>query len=492
MIRTFLCFIALISTFQCIAQDYLDLVRMSQTQTSGSARFEAMAGSFGALGSDLSCAAINPAGYGRFSSSTFGTSFQNTTIHNQTEFNGTFNENTLNSFKMNSLGVVLVSDVSERNHGFIFNQVGFSYNRIQNFKDYFQYSGQQFSSLLDQFCSNAYGYIPADLNLFFPFSTDLAWNTYAIDEDGNGGYVPRLTNSDVIHDRRVSNDGAINEFNLNLSTNYINKLYIGGNLGFRGAKYTEDYYHSEHSINTNGVTLDSFQYEYHLKTKGTGINLKLGAIYLPQENLRFGLSIHTNTFFQFTDDFSADMVAYHKDTTYRIDQLMKPTGNYKYRLRTPPKVIGSFAYVFGTRGCVNLDLEYLSYGWAHFRTTTDQAYAAYDYKIENAEAKQLLRSVINVRLGAELVFQSQYFIRAGLANYPSAYDKSSLEVQNTKKWKQNIQILSAGLGFKWKQNRLDLALKLDSRKIFYYAFPASLTAITAERTGIILNYSLAF
>ena len=47
------------------AQDVRDIVRFSETQVSGSARFEAMAGSFGALGADLSCAAINPAGFGR-------------------------------------------------------------------------------------------------------------------------------------------------------------------------------------------------------------------------------------------------------------------------------------------------------------------------------------------------------------------------------------------------------------------------------------------
>lgn len=51
------------------SQNETDLYRYSRTTYGGSARFESMAGSFGALGADMSCSQTNPAGMGRFSSS---------------------------------------------------------------------------------------------------------------------------------------------------------------------------------------------------------------------------------------------------------------------------------------------------------------------------------------------------------------------------------------------------------------------------------------
>lgn len=475
--------LGLLFNFQ--AQDVRDLVRFSETKVYGSARFESMGGAFGALGADLSSAAINPAGYGRYSSAVFGFGFQNTSILNRATFANTETNNSLNSFKMNNLGFVLTTDVSERNSGFIFKQIGVSYNRIQDFKDEFNYTGQQYSSLLDHFASMANQLEPNEIYDNLPFSSALAWDTYAIDPDGNGGYYPTLSNADVIHRRKVSTKGGISEYNVTISGNYMNKLYIGGNLGYRSAKYEENYQHAEFSTNSEGFSLDSFQYQYHLKTKGNGTNLKLGVIYLPIQSLRLGLSFHTPTFFEFDDDFDADMVSYHKDTTYRIDKDFVPVGFYKYRLRTPTRLIASAAYVFQTRGCISGDFELVNYKWAHLKSTKDVEYQPFDYSEINDEAKLQTRTVLNIRLGGELVFNSQYFIRGGFALFPSAYSQNSNVVNGTK-------VFTGGLGFKWSKHALDLALKIEHRNYDYYAFPESLTQVRSFRNGIILNYSISF
>jgi hypothetical protein len=467
------------------SQDVRDLVRFSETQVYGSARFEAMAGSFGALGADLSTAAINPAGFGRYSSSTASLAFQNTSILNKAVFSGTETQNSLNSFKLNNLGFVLTNDASEQNKGFLYNQIGFSYNRIQNFKDNFSYSGQQFSSLLDYFCTIGDQISPSDIYSTHPFSTALAWDTYAIDENGSGGYVPRLNYADVIHRRTIESVGGISEYNFTMSTNYMNKLYIGGNLGLRTAKFDETYYHHEIATNSEGLSLDSFQYQYHLKTKGSGTNFKLGIIYLPIENIRLGLSFHTPTFFEFTDNFDADMISYHKDTVHSIPAQYKPYGDYKYRLRTPAKLIGSFAIVLGTHASINADLEVVNYKWAHLKTTTDEAFEPFDYSDINKDARSQLRTVVNMRLGGEVVFNSQYFLRGGIAIYPSAYNQDLNPSKGT-------QIFSGGLGFKWKNKSIDLALKVEHQNYNYYAFPESLTVVNSFRNGIILNYSVGF
>ena len=480
----FPCFYFLSFTF--VAQDVRDLVRFSQTQVFGSARFESMAGSFGALGADLSTSSINPAGYGRYSSSSFGATFANTYTKNSSNFNETITDRSLNAFRLNNIGLVFTNDVSQSNRGFIFQQFGFSYNRVENFKDDIDYEGQQLTSLLDHFATSASGMTVDDLYNNLAFTSGLAWDTYAIDPNGSGGYFARIDQgSNVRHRRNVGTRGGMSEYNFNLSGNYMNKLYVGANVGLRTGRYQEDYYHSEQLINSPGSTLDSFQYEYHLKTKGSGGNLKIGAIYLPAERLRLGLSIHSPTYFEFKDEYSSDMIGFHTDTTYYIQEEYKPEGNYKYRLRTPPKVVSSLAYIFGTRGAINVDLEWVNYKWAHLRTTLDENYSPFNYSGINEQAKAQVRNVLNLRIGGELVFQSQYFFRAGYALYPSAYDPKILSVKST-------QVFSGGLGFKWKKNSLDLSIKLDQRNYNYFAFPESTTVVEAKRTMFSINYQVSF
>ncbi|MCE3294546.1 MAG: hypothetical protein K0R65_260 [Crocinitomicaceae bacterium] len=475
------------------SQDVLDIVRFSETQVFGSARFEGMAGSFGALGADLSSSSINPAGYGRYSSSTFGMGFQNTSITNKAEFNGLESLTKLNSFKLNNLGFVFTNDISEQNRGFVFSQVGFSFVRIQNFRDDFSYQGQQFSSLLDDFAGSANGMTVDEMYANLPFTSALAWDTYTIDPDPmvDNAYVPVLgADDEVYHRRSVENYGGISDYNLNISGNYMNKLYIGGSFSLRSGKYTEDYYHHERVIDPD-YSLDSFDYEYHLETKGSGINLKFGAIYLPNERIRLGLSVHTPTFFSFKDKLSTNMVSYHIDTVYRIDESWIPVNNNKFRLRTPPKVVGSVAYVFGTRGCINVDLEYVNYDLAHLRGTTDSLYEFVNYSAQNKESRQQLRSVINLRVGGELVFNSQYFIRGGFALYPSAYDRD-LYKDAPEFAPKGTQVYSGGLGFRWRKSSIDVALRVEHRNYNYYAYNNSLTVVNSFKNGIVFNYALNF
>ncbi|TNE54410.1 MAG: hypothetical protein EP338_07410 [Bacteroidetes bacterium] len=481
-----LLFFTILAAPMVLGQDVRDLVRFSQTQTYGSARFEAMAGSFGALGADLSTSTINPAGYGRYSSSTFGMSFGHNYTRNSVLFNGIKSEEKVNAFRLNNLGFVLTNDISKNNKGFIFNQFGFSYNRIENFKDAFHYKGQQYRSLLDHFASSANGMSVNDLYTSLAFTSGLAWDTYAIDPNGSGGYFPRLDQgAEVIHQRSVNTRGGMSEYNFSASGNYMNKLYVGFNWGIRTGRYIEDYEHREEVVNNNFNSLDSFQYEYHLKTRGSGNIFRIGAIYLPIEQLRMGLSIHTPSFFEFKDEFSADMVSYHKDTTYYVLEEYKPEGEYKYRLRTPPKLVASLAYVFGTRGAINVDAEWMGYGLAHLKTTQDENYEPYDYSDINREARDQVRSVINLRVGGELVFHSQYFLRAGYAIYPSAYKEDLYHIKP-------IQIYSFGLGFKWKRSSLDFAFRFEERNYPYFAFPESSVDLSSQRQLFSLNYQIGF
>lgn len=485
MKKVFFCLFAFYSVSHAVAQNVNDLVRYSNIQLQGSARFEAMAGSFGALGSDISTALINPAGYGRFSSSQFHAGLNYNGIQNTNTFQGVVTETSRNPVRPSSIGIVLVNDISRRNKGFLYSQIGFVYNRVDNFTNTIAYKGKLYNSLLDGFAADGNQLSPGSLP---PFSTNLAWETYAIDPNGSGGYTPRLTAQDTMfHNRRIESKGGVSEYTFSYSTNYINKLYFGVNWGIRTIRYTENYTHRE-MLDNASLSLDSFNYQYNLMTRGSGSNLKIGVIYLPFESLRLGLSAHTPTFYSLRDQWSADMTSYHGDTVYSISKDMIPTGDYKYRLRTPARFTGSVAYVFGTRGSINVDLEYVNYQWANLRSTKDAAYnpPPNEYSDQNKEADDLLRPVLNLRVGGELVFQGQYFVRAGYAYYPQPY-KENFAAGTT-----GSSTYSIGAGIKLNRSSIDLAYKIQDRKYNYYAFNESRTQISSVTQGLVLCYSLSF
>ena len=56
-----------------------------------------------------------------------------------------------------------------------------------------------------------------------------------------------------------------------------------------------------------GYTGGSFTHTDYLRTKGTGVNLKAGAIYRPIDALRLGFAIHTPTFYGLNDQYSQNI-----------------------------------------------------------------------------------------------------------------------------------------------------------------------------------------
>lgn len=470
------------------AQTELDLYRFSNTFNEGSARFESMGGSFGALGADLGCARINPAGFGRYSSSQFSFGFSNVFLGNRATFKGTETNSSDYKFRLSNMGFIGCEDISGKRNGFLYHQFGIGYTGIANFGNTVKYAGQQFESLLDGFCAQAAGIAPEDLSQSnYAFSTSLAYETYAIDFDNSTfEYRPRLTSGDMRHSRTITAKGGMNELFFAYSTNYLNKLYLGANLGVQFIRYLENTVHHEELIDTTDVSLRSFDYIYNLKTNGNGTNLKIGAIYLPIDNVRFGLALHTPTFFTLTDNWGADMVAQHDDTTIAVPETFKPTGNYKYRMRTPGRIVGSFAYIFGTKGCVNIDIEYLDYRWANFRSTTDQTYEATDYRPQNQAADDRFKPVVNIRVGGELVVLNNLFIRGGYGYFPIG-DKALIEKGN-----RFDQLIAGGAGIRLNNWTIDAGLRLLQQTKDYVAFEKSEAEIRTNQLYFVLNAQVKF
>jgi hypothetical protein len=470
-----------------LGQNETDLYRFSRTAYNGSARFEAMGGSFGALGADISSSQINPAGFGRFSTSQVGLSVYGGNNSSKSTFNETITKDNAGIGGLSNFAVVITEDVSEESRGILYKQFGFGMNRIDHFTNNIHYRGQQYSSLLDDFTGQANGVEPEYLNYYYPFSTFMAYETYALNYDsGSQSYYSLLNSGDVIHDRLIESKGGQTELFLSYSVNYLNKLYVGANVGFKHHKYSEFITHREELTDTSGTSMRAFEYSYDLTTKGWGANLKIGAIYLFSESFRVGLAVHTPTFSELTDVWSANMSTEFVDSISTLKPDLIPTGNYKYKIRNPFKLIGSVAYVFGTRGCMNIDAEFIDYRMAHFRSTTDEAYSPYNYKIENDYAKTVFKPAVNLRIGGEFILMSTIYVRGGVGYYGRAF-KALNEVENS-----SDLFLSGGFGLKSKKYQMDIAYKHRVSSKNYYAFTNSTTLVNQNTNQVTLSLAFFF
>ena len=471
-------------------QNETDALRFSQSFFGGTARTAGMAGSFGALGADLSVAATNPGGLGRFTQNQAAISFVNNTATGNSRFNNTESSFSGNSTRLSNFGVLFVSKGKKQTSNWRNTQFGFTYNRIADFSSNMRYEGQQYESLLEHFAGIAQGVPPEDIYSWHPFQTALAYNTYALDYDPlTGAYVPRLSSGDMYHKRSIRTRGGIAEYGLSLAGNYKDKLYVGGSLNFQNTRYFESFSHSEELLDPQGVSLRSFTYDWDLTSKALGINLKLGAIYAPVEQIRFGLAFHTPTALRFNESYSADMVAVHDDNTYTIPANTVPQGTFNYRFRNPMRLIGSVAYVFMRRGAINVDVEMARMNRAEFRSSSDPL-NQYNFINENQVTLNTYRTTINFRIGAEYALTPFLFGRVGFAYYASPYDKS---IEN---YGGSNLFYTAGLGYRWNKLFVDIAYRLHQSKLEYFAFdpqnPNNRVNFDLQKHAVFLTVGLRF
>src|SRR5690606_5327705 len=115
------------------SQDLTDAVRFGREELSGTARFTAMSGAFGALGGDLTSIGINPAGSAVFLGSTSTLSLQVENNRNRSFYRNGLTENSEAEFDLNQAGVVFVFPNPDTSSGFHKFTLGIQYDQIANF-----------------------------------------------------------------------------------------------------------------------------------------------------------------------------------------------------------------------------------------------------------------------------------------------------------------------------------------------------------------------
>lgn len=113
------------------AQTEYDALKLTQTELSGSARYMAMGGAFGALGGDATALKDNPAGLGVYRSSEIALSL-NSMIQNTTStWGSTQSTEDLYKTKLNSFSYVMTMPRwEEKSSGLLSSNFSFTFNKI--------------------------------------------------------------------------------------------------------------------------------------------------------------------------------------------------------------------------------------------------------------------------------------------------------------------------------------------------------------------------
>lgn len=468
-----------------------DALRLSMSYFGGSARNMATAGALSAMGGDFSFAGQNPAGLGRFTKSNFSFTPNIELPSTQATFNG--NSTTSNGANLNIGNVSYIKayelDPNQFNNWYSV-QMGIGMNRVKSFNDEIEYNGSSDSSILHSFIKEANGTPQAFIYSDHAFTAGLAYDVYAIDPGAfDGEYTTQFQQGLAQHKRVIQRKGGINEFNLfTISGNYANKLLVGASFNGILTSYTEYLDHEESYVDSLNY-LKSIDYTGELDIRGRGLNARIGAIYMPVESVRLGLAVETPTLFWMKDYWTNNMTAVDGSGAKFVESEFVPSGSYEYKIRTPFKANFSAAYVHKKFGTIGGEVEYVDYRSAKLNDRRNTLFP-YDFAAENTQIRNIYKSVINFKIGAEGRITKRLYARAGYAYYGTPYTQESGNAQTP------VSFITGGAGYNFGIVYLDAAYVLQSRREDYYAYDptisGSYSSFDVKNSQIVLTIGARF
>jgi len=488
----FFILIALFISVYSFGQGEMDAYRMSKTDLSGTARGQAMGGAFGALGGDVTGVAINPAGIGIYRSSEVILNLGLTFNQTNALFQGIENTKGNTTFNCNNFAYI-GSFPLENNKGDYSINFGFHYNRLKDFNRKYYISGtgmgssltdyiaditqlqqiqhtwwDQNSVIADQFYANGN---PHWLSI-------LGWNTWMINpiNGTNSGYESFLEPGETVDPKlNVSESGSIGAYDFTLGANLNNKLYLGGTITYTDISYDASISYGEEFQNGGGFNLNN-----GYSTRGSGIQLKIGAILRPTDAFRFGVSYQSPTWSNLTDYFLGTLAPYgvYDNNNNLVTSVSTPSNaSNSYNFRTPDIWTFSAAYIFGQSALLSVDYEYKNYSKMRFspRFIND-----YDFSNENQYIREDFGSASTIRVGGEYRFTPQFSGRLGTAwmqhPYDSQFKNGNVQVMmpgtiSNYTLDGNTLYLTGGVGYRFTpQFYIDLALVYRTQEADAYFF----------------------
>lgn len=486
------------------AQNIDDVLRYSTENLQGTARFQAMSGAFGALGGDLSALNVNPAGSAVFNNSLFTVSGSNYNINTDAVYFNSTRNRELNSLELNQVGGVFIFNSTNQDSDWKKMALAINYDLVQNFDREFRASGasnqgidnyflsfaqgKPFGSLLLQegeFIEEAY----LDIGSSLGFGTQQAFLGYfggvidPMDEtnDSNTQYVSNAVYNSIINqDYFQSTSGYNSKFTVNLASQYREDLYLGASLNFHTVLYDKLTQFSESGYDPASA-IQFIDFDNLLHTEGSGFSFSLGAIARLNDNIRVGGSYQSPTWYRLNDDTAQRINSDLADDDIGFIDFNIVNLFETYTIKTPGKLTGSMAIIFGRDGLLSFDYGYQDMSEAELRPTTDPSFGSENQLIANE-----LGVVSSFRIGGEYRIDA-VSLRGGYRFEQSPYvDGVTIG---------DLTGFSAGIGYNFGGSRLDLAYSRSEQDINEKLFDVGLDTpalVKNTRSNITLGYTLNF
>jgi hypothetical protein len=452
------------------AQDERDALRFSFLQPQGTARSIGIGSALGSVGGDFTSLAVNPAGIGIYRRSEFMVSpslmFANTT----SDYTGNTAEESGSHFSFSNVGIVSAKVETGRRRqrsGWSSVAFGFGLTRLADFTRNYTYEGRNTTSSGSFVFENDANQFGLSGNSLISTPADLGYQSYLLDaftDSATGrpfyrSVVNPTDTSAVSQSTIIRERGGISELGLTFGGNYEDKLLIGATLGIPIVRYIRSKTFEERDLSgKDNNDFDYFRYSNDLKTTGAGVNLKLGFIYKPTDNFRFGAAIHTPTYLSLNDISNQSLIA-NTEGTIGTQTATATENQYDYNLTTPWRAVVSATAMFGAYGFFTIDYEFVDYASSRFKfglSADEKDYQRY----VNDLIKSTYKGASNIRTGLEIRLDN-FMIRGGFGYYGNPYksDVKSSAIATGQPGPASAERLSfsGGIGFRFANAFLDLA-----------------------------------
>lgn len=477
-----------------------DAVHYAGDNLTGTARFRGMSGAFGAVGGDVSAMMINPAGSAlyNFNSGTASLSMYNTS--NNANYFGTKQKRNDNAFDLNQLGAVFVFNNTNEDAFMKKFTLGFNYENTNNADNTIYTRGVNPNNSIDQYflryangIGNEGGIPLSTLNnadyedlSFIDQQAYLGYNSYIInpvsDDPANTQYVSNAAApGNYRQENFYTSTGYNGKIALNFASQLKDKLYVGANVNihFTDIRQASSFYEYADSGNPGyqSVRFDNDRYTY-----GGGFSFNLGAIYKITDGLRAGVAYESPTWLRLQDEITQSISSYcpECDENNSAEYFVTDPGMTfvfdDYSIKTPSKLTGSLAYIFGKNGLISFDYAVKDYSKTKY--TTDR------YDALNDELSNNLDVAAEFRLGAEYRIKN-LSLRGGYRFEQSPYKNGSTI--------GDLTGITGGIGYSFPGSRIDFAYSWYQRKMDTPMFSAGLTdaaRVTSSNNNFVLSYTM--
>ena len=383
----------------------------------GTAKFNSMAGSMGALGGDLSAITVNPAGTGVFITGDVSATLAVQGNKNNSNLFGKSFESSYNNTNLGQVGGV-VSFETNSNSPWQFVNLAFNYS-TKNLEDYVQTPGN--SSIKE-----------------------------AVQYDSGGNTVNDFL---VYNGHAYDRTGTASNLNVSLGGNYENKIYVGAGLNFKTAELEQlDFF--QYQLQNLGEYANYNKQYTPYRESSNGFSASVGIIGKINNNIRLGAAIESPTFWNLTRTYTE--YGFNSNNNV-ISDIFDETR----RLTTPMKLTLSGALVASKNFAVNIDYT--------LGVTKPK------YKVEGSAEQQLndyfssdYKNTSDLRIGAEYRMAG-FRLRGGYGIEANPFDASSFKSFNSGGTSENRsfsslyigkrQTLAGGLGYDFKSFYIDAGIQ---------------------------------